>query len=193
MTIAGTSSCDHPRSSGRYWVVSDESLKLEPYGAPTRDSSRHTLTARLPPRRLRGDSAVSPAGIRTPGLALEPPRLGWSPCLLAADVAPPPPVVGSANPTGQAGDGPGCTCCRCLASFITVVQIETRMSPRICALSPENEISRELTSLLSTTLGQLSALISISLVLFELVIASSLFTATCHQMNECMVLTQLVA
>jgi len=36
---------------------------------------------------------------------------------------------------------------RCLASVITTVQMETRTSPGICASSPRNEISRELTSL----------------------------------------------
>jgi len=39
----------------------------------------------------------------------------------------------------------------CLASLITMVQIETQTSSRICASSPGNELSRELTSLITKT------------------------------------------
>jgi len=46
-----------------------------------------------------------------------------------------------------AGDRPLSTHCCWLESLITVVQIETRTSPGICALSPGNEISQELTYL----------------------------------------------
>jgi len=46
-----------------------------------------------------------------------------------------------------AGDGPLTTHCCWLASLKTTVEIETRMSPGICALSPGNEISWGLTSL----------------------------------------------
>jgi len=44
------------------------------------------------------------------------------------------------------GLDPRRTRCHCLAGLITTVQIETRTSPRTCALSPRNEISWELTS-----------------------------------------------
>ena len=71
------------------------------------------------------DSAASPTAIWPPGSAPEPPRQ--------------PPLL---------RDGSFTTRCCWLASLITMVQIGTQMSPSICAFSPGNEISRELTSLL---------------------------------------------
>ena len=74
---------------------------------------------------MPGDSAASPMAIWPPGSAPVPPRQ-------------PPPLR----------DGSLTTRCCWLASLITTVQIGTQMSPSVCALSPGNEISRELTSLL---------------------------------------------
>ena len=86
-----------------------------------------------------------PRAIRLPGSVPEPPRPGRS---LAAAVL---------RPTQHCRHGwqglrirqqvmdPGRTDCRCLPSLITTVEIETETSSGICASSPRNEISRELT------------------------------------------------